>query len=169
MNAVLSPAPAPQPRRRAMRVTDLAAVLALEVRAYSHPWSRGNFIDSLAAGYLAEVLEDADGPLLGYFLALPGADELHLLNLTVAPEHQGRGLGQGLMRALHGHGRRLGLDRVFLEVRAGNRRARALYARLGYTEVGPRRAYYPATPQREDAIVMRRLLPPDDAGWADVD
>ncbi len=169
MNAVLSPTPDRPPQRRAMRAADLAAVMAVEVRAYSTPWSRGNFIDSLAAGYLAEVMLGPDEALLGYFLALPGAGELHLLNLTVAPEHQGRGLGSRLMQALHQHAQRLGLPEVFLEVRASNGRARALYARLGYAEVGLRRAYYPAAPRREDAIVMRHTLTPHEAGHRHVD
>ena len=173
MNAVLSPPPEASPdappRLRAMRVGDVSAVLAVEVRAYSYPWSRGNFIDSLAAGYLADVLVNEEGAVLGYFLALPGAGELHLLNVTVAPEHQCCGLGRRLMQALHGHGQRLGLHTVFLEVRASNLRARALYARLGYAEVGLRRAYYPATPRREDAIIMRRCPPLADADRLDMD
>jgi [ribosomal protein S18]-alanine N-acetyltransferase len=142
-----------------MQLQDLAAVLAVEVRAYSYPWTRGNFIDSLAAGYLAEVLLDDEGAVLGYYLALPGAGEMHLLNLTVEPEQQSRGFGQQLMQALHDHALRLGLDTLFLEVRASNLRARALYERLGYAEVGLRRAYYPAVPRREDAIVMRCTRP----------
>jgi ribosomal-protein-alanine N-acetyltransferase len=173
MNAVLSPprqgSPDALPRRRAMTLADVGAVLALEVRAYSYPWSRGNFIDSLAAGYLADVLVDEEDAVLGYFLALPGVGELHLLNVTVAPEHQCRGLGRCLMQALHGHAQRLGLGAVFLEVRASNLRARALYARLGYAEVGLRRGYYPATPRREDAIVMRRCTTLPRADQPDAD
>lgn len=169
MNAVLRPSPEAAPRRRAMRAADLVAVLAVEVRAYSYPWSRGNFIDSLAAGYLAEVLVDDEDAVLGYSLALPGAGEMHLLNLTVAPEHQGRGLGRTLMEALHQHALRLQLDTVFLEVRASNQRARTLYTRLGYADVGLRRAYYPAVPRREDAIVMRCMLTPTGAEPPHVD
>jgi ribosomal-protein-alanine N-acetyltransferase len=164
------PRPEAPPLRRSMRLSDLNAVLAIEVRAYSYPWSRGNFIDSLAAGYLAEVLEDAQGQLLAYFLAVPGVDELHLLNLSVAPEHQGQGLGRLLMEALHRHAQARGLASLFLEVRASNQRAQALYSRLGYAQVGLRRAYYPAAPRREDAIVMRRLLPAaGQTGGTDVD
>ncbi len=158
MNAVLSPPPAAPLRQRRMQLSDLDAVLAIEVRAYSYPWSRGNFVDSLGAGYLAELLEDEQGQVLAYYLALPGVDELHLLNLSVMPEYQGQGLGQRLMRALHRQARALGLPSLFLEVRASNLKAQALYCRLGYAQVGLRRAYYPAVPRREDAIVMRRAL-----------
>jgi ribosomal-protein-alanine N-acetyltransferase len=138
-----------------MELHDLATVTEIEARAYPFPWTRGNFIDSLAAGYIAEVL--VDGPaLLGYFVAMPAVDDLHLLNVTVAPEHQGRGHGQGLLHAVQAHARRLALPRVLLEVRRSNGRAQALYARLGFAEIGQRRNYYPAAQGREDAIVMAR-------------
>lgn len=143
-----------------MRSTDLDAVLAVERRAYGHPWTRGNFIDSLAAGYLAELLERPDGGLVGYYLALPGVDEMHLLNLTVAPLHQGRGHARTLLDALEQRCREWRIGRIWLEVRAGNQRARHVYARRGFAEAGTRRGYYPAgLGRREDAIVMTFDLP----------
>jgi ribosomal-protein-alanine N-acetyltransferase len=150
----------PQQRtwRRAMTVADLDAVTAIEVLAYAFPWTRGNFTDSLAAGYLAEVLEAADGGLMAYFLALPGVDELHLLNLTVAPAHQRQGHGRALLEALADLGRQRGMATLWLEVRLSNARARALYGRSGFEEVGVRPRYYPAAGGREDAVVMRRAL-----------
>ena len=145
---------APRLLRRPMTVRDLDAVAAVEASAYSYPWSRGNFTDSLAAGYLAEVLWGADEGLVGYFVAMPGVDELHLLNITIAPAWQGQGLGRQLLDALQVHARAQGLASLWLEVRKGNERARALYRRLGYAEVGLRRGYYPAAGPREDAVVM---------------
>jgi ribosomal-protein-alanine N-acetyltransferase len=156
MNAVLQP----RPQRRMMTVRDLDEVVRIEALAYGFPWSRGNFIDSLAAGYLAEVLACPRDGLLGYFVAMPGVDELHLLNITIAPAAQGRGHGQSLLDALQAQGRRLGLGMLWLEVRHSNRRARALYLRRGFAEVGLRRAYYPAAGGREDAVVMRLDLGP---------
>lgn len=138
-----------------MTVRDLDEVGRIEALAYGFPWSRGNFIDSLAAGYLAEVLACPRDGLLGYFVAMPGVDELHLLNITVAPAAQGRGHGQILLDAVQAQGRRLGLGTLWLEVRDGNHRARALYLRRGFAEVGLRRGYYPAAGGREDAVVMR--------------
>jgi ribosomal-protein-alanine N-acetyltransferase len=142
-------------RLRVMTPADLTRVLAVEVGAYGFPWSRGNFIDSLSAGYLAEVLFGHDGGLLGYYVAMPGVDEMHLLNITVASDHQGRGHGRAMLDALEERCRERRLPMLWLEVRAGNHRARAIYRRRGYAEVGLRRGYYPA-PQglREDAIVM---------------
>lgn len=159
MSAVLQP-PAPQRQRRAMGADDLPAVLALEVRAYSHPWSLGNFRDSLAAGYLAEVLACPQTGIAGYFVALPGVDELHLLNLTVHPELQGQGLGSELLQAVMALGRARGLPALWLEVRQSNQRAQALYLRHGFSVVGQRRGYYPGVGQREDAVLMSRPLWP---------
>jgi ribosomal-protein-alanine N-acetyltransferase len=135
-----------------MTVGDMAAVVAIEVRAYSFPWSQGNFIDSLAVGYRAELLEVAEGgaapALVGYFVAMPGVDELHLLNLTVAPDWQGQGFGHRLLDAVIAHGHATGLAMLWLEVRQSNHRARLLYRRRGFSEVGLRRAYYPAAGRR---------------------
>lgn len=153
MNALITPQPWPL-QRRAMRAVDLAAVLNVEARAYSHPWSRGNFIDSLAAGYIAEMLDSHDAGVVGYFVAMPGVDELHLLNLTVAPDWQGRGHGSALLDAVRAHAAERRLTTLWLEVRESNHRARALYRRRGFAEVGLRRGYYPAASGREDAVVM---------------
>ena len=68
-----------------MGVQLLDAVMAIEVRAYPFPWSRGNFVDSIAAGYLTRCLVSPEGELLGYLVAMAGFREWHLLNVTVSP------------------------------------------------------------------------------------
>ncbi len=147
---------------RPMTLDDLEAVMAIEVQAYPWPWSRGNFADTLAAGHWAQVMVDPDQGILGYIVAMRGAGELHLLNVTVIPAHQGRGLGRALLERLEDEARIRGVAEIWLEVRASNLRARALYARLGYREVGLRRQYYPGPPgRREDAILMSRPLTAD--------
>jgi len=154
--------PAPDPQHRPMAVIDLDAVLAVEVAAYSHPWTRGNFVDALAAGYRSELrLRPDDGALLGYCIALPGVQEMHLLNLSVAPAHQRAGHGWALLQRLCDDARRRGDESLWLEVRESNAAARTLYRRAGFTEVGVRRGYYPAARlAREDAVVMRLALHP---------
>lgn len=150
-----------------MDVRDLDAVSRIEAAAYGFPWTRGNFVDSLAAGYLAEVLEDETRQLLGYFIAMAGVDEMHLLNITVAPAWQGQGLGRLMLQALADHARGRGMASLWLEVRESNQRARALYEQLGYAEVGLRRGYYPAAGRREDAVVMSLVL--QDGGTHELD
>lgn len=156
-----SPVSLPSRTLGSMTVATLDEVMAVETRAYSFPWSRGNFIDSLAAGYAAQVVWADDlqpAVLLGYFVAMTGVDEMHLLNVTVAPDWQGRGLGHQLLDAVQALAQAQGLASLWLEVRESNHRARALYQRRGFADVGVRRGYYPAAGRREDAIVMRLPL-----------
>lgn len=142
-----------------MRIQHLDAVMQIETRCYSFPWTHGNFVDSLAAGYLARLLATRPGEPIGYFVAMAGVGEMHLLNLTVAPEHQGCGHAWTLLDALEADCRVRCLQQLWLEVRASNQRALSLYRRRGFAEVGLRRHYYPATQgQREDAVVMRATL-----------
>jgi len=135
----------------------LDEVLAIEQVAYAHPWTRGNFADSLRAGYLAQLLCAGDH-LLGYFVAMKGVDEVHLLNITVAPAYQGQGWGRTMLDALVLWSRGQGAEWLWLEVRAGNARARHVYEAYGFGRVGERKRYYPAEGGREDAIVMSYKL-----------
>ncbi len=136
----------------------LDAVVAIESRAYEHPWTRGNFADSLRSGYQAQVLL-ADGKLLGYFVAMKGVDEVHLLNITVVPEHQSQGWGRLMLDALALWSRGQGAQWLWLEVRESNERAQRIYERNGFRRVGERKGYYPAADgKREDAVVMSLKL-----------
>ena len=144
------------PEREPMAVADLDTVLAIENAVYEFPWTRGNFIDSLAAGYAAQVLRAADGTLCAYNVSMPGVQETHLLNLTVAPAWQHRGLARGLLDALVADCRAGDAAYLWLEVRESNQRARDIYHRYGFEQAGWRRSYYPAAlGRREDACVMR--------------
>ena len=136
----------------------LDAVLRVEAQAYSHPWSRHNFIDTLASGYQAQLLMAGD-TLLGYFIAMQGVDEVHLLNITVAPDYQRQGWARVMLDALALWARGQQAEWVWLEVRVGNPRAQDIYLAHGYQRVGLRKGYYPAAQgQREDAIVMSLKL-----------
>jgi len=146
------------PRRVPMTPARLDTVVAIEQAVYAFPWSRGNFVDSLAAGYLAEVLVDAAGEVIGYYVAMAGVDEMHLLNVTVRPALQSRGHGRAMLDALVDESRARGARSLWLEVRESNQHARELYRRYGFAEVGTRRGYYPAPLGREDAVVMSLTL-----------
>lgn len=155
MSAVLQ---MPEPQLRPLSADSLPAVLAVEQRAYSHPWTEGNFRDALRVGYEAQALW-ADDALLGYYIAMRGVDEVHLLNITVSPQHQGQGLGRLLLEALAAWTRAQGIGWLWLEVRASNTRALRLYETRGFRRVGLRRGYYPLDHlRREDAVVMSLRL-----------
>lgn len=160
------PAPAPhssashavEVHLEALSLARLEAVLEVEQRAYTHPWTRGNFTDALASGYQAQVLM-AGERLLGYFVAMMGVDEVHLLNLTVTPEFQRQGWARVLLDALALWSRGRGAQWLWLEVRVSNVRAQQIYEAHGYRRVGERKRYYPAADgQREDAVVMSLAL-----------
>jgi ribosomal-protein-alanine N-acetyltransferase len=138
---------------RPMCEADLEQVMAIELRAYPFPWTRGIFRDCLAAGYPAWLLLERGLPI-GYGVLSVALDEAHILNVCVAPERQGRGLGRYLLRALLRGARERRAERVFLEVRPSNPHAIALYHSEGFNEIGRRPRYYPAHGGREDAIVM---------------
>ena len=155
MNAVLQPVEA---RFEPLDARRLDAVLAVEQSAYAHPWSRSNFTDALASGYQAQLLV-AGQTLLGYFIAMKGVDEVHLLNITVAPDHQRQGWAMVMLGALAIWARGQNAEWLWLEVRTGNLRALQIYEAHGFRRVGLRKAYYPAGHgQREDAIVMSLKL-----------
>jgi ribosomal-protein-alanine N-acetyltransferase len=138
---------------RPMRPADLDQVVAVERAIYAHPWTLGNFRDSLHAGYSCWVLEDR-GELIGYGVLMIGVGEAHLLNLSVALAWQRRGLGRALLQHFIELAGRFGATRMLLEVRPSNVAARALYAQAGFLELSVRRGYYPAEAGREDAILM---------------
>jgi ribosomal-protein-alanine N-acetyltransferase len=141
-----------------MREQDLEEVMAIESAIYSHPWTRGNFADSLRAGYECRVLRLGGGvlggELLGYFVLMVAAGEAHLLNLSIAAAYQRAGYGSSLLGEAMALARKLGANSLFLEVRPSNRAAQALYTRFGFRKVAVRRGYYPAHAGREDALVL---------------
>ena len=145
-------------RFEAMTPEALESVLALEKQAYAHPWVLANFTDALASGYQAQLLLAGD-TLLGYFVAMKGVDEVHLLNITVAPDYQRQGWAHVMLDALALWARGQGAEWLWLEVRLGNLRAMHVYERQGFQRVGQRKNYYPSGQgQREHALVMSLRL-----------
>jgi ribosomal-protein-alanine N-acetyltransferase len=140
-----------------MTAADLDAVAAAEGRIHPFPWTRGNFVDSLAAGHGAWLALE-DGQMIGYAIMMQVLDEAHLLNISVLPELQRSGRGSALLSHLFELARMRAAKRMLLEVRPGNVSGKALYKRHGFVEIGRRRDYYPVHEGREDAIVMARDL-----------
>jgi ribosomal-protein-alanine N-acetyltransferase len=144
---------------RPLREDDLAYVAALEHQIHAAAWTLGNFRDALGAGYSMRVGE-REGRIVAYGVLMAAPGEAQLLNLTVVPDARREGIGRALLRDFVDDARRFGAEQVFLEVRASNRAAIALYEAEGFAPVGRRIAYYPADANgvREDALVMRRTL-----------
>lgn len=139
-----------------MQVGDLPEVVAIENDVYPHPWTRGNFLDSLYSGYEAWTLREPSGALAGYFLVMLAMDEAHLLNISVRRDLHGKGVGRMQLDKVVDVAKEKGMTSILLEVRPSNERALAVYNRYGFERIGVRKAYYPASNNtREDAIVMR--------------
>ena len=154
-----------------MQPSDMRAVMALEAISHSHPWTQGNFLDSLTAGHWAycirpEVAVKAElapnlPTLWGYCILYPAVDELHLLNITIDPVLRRNGIGSRVMQAIEGIAIQQKMSRIILEVRPSNIPAVKLYEHMGYAISGVRRDYYPAdevTGKREDAGVMAKSI-----------
>jgi ribosomal-protein-alanine N-acetyltransferase len=155
-----------------MQPADLDTVLAIEGVSHPHPWTKGNFSDSLAAGHWAYCIRpQADEVIKGsyldpevlwaYCILFPAVDELHLLNITVSPKLRKLGLGKRIMAAIEGVSAQQKIPRIILEVRPSNIAALSLYQSLGYEQIGLRKGYYPQSPEtgaREDAIVMAKSI-----------
>ena len=137
---------------------DLDAVCRIEALSFPTPWPKSLFIEELENPlshlYTARIGER--GEVVGYIIFWTIVDEAHILNVAVHPDYRGRGIGRGLVSFVVDRCRRLGLRRVFLEVRRSNIVARRLYRDLGFEVIGVRKGYYSDT--KEDAIVMALRL-----------
>ncbi len=153
MNAVLEPRVDILP----MNTHDLDAMLKIEYHLYDFPWSRGNFADSLKAGYSCWVCR-IDDELVAYLVLMLAVDEAHVLNLSVAEKRQRLGFGARLLHQAMRVGRQGGAVKLLLEVRKSNEKALALYRHFGFQQIGVRRGYYPAAKGREDALVLSHSL-----------
>jgi len=137
-----------------MSPRDLDAVIAIEDVVYPFPWTRGNFADSMKAGYNCWICRSGVD-LVGYSVTMLAVDEAHLLNISVAAERQGHGFGARLLlHAMH-DAEASGAKSLLLEVRPSNEKALILYKHFGFVQIGLRKGYYPAANGREDALVFR--------------
>ena len=142
---------------RLMTEHDLCAVLEIEKRSYTFPWSEGIFHDCLRFGYSSWVTE-VEGKLAAYAIMSIAVQECHILNICVDPGLQGQGIGRRFLQELLVIAKARKADTVFLEVRPSNVPALSLYFSEGFNEIGTRRDYYPATVGREDAVILAKSI-----------
>ncbi len=142
---------------RTMNYSDLKQVVAVEKKAYPHPWTLGIFRDCLRVGHNAWVVT-LDKTVIGYAIIMLSPGEAHILNICVDPDFQAKGLGRYLLRYLIKRSNQTDIDMVLLEVRRSNQKAQLLYLSEGFHELGVRKAYYPAHDAREDAIILAKYM-----------
>lgn len=132
---------------------DLERAFAIEQRAHAYPWSEKTLVSNQGERYLNYRL-DAEGKMAAFAITQVVLDEATLFNLAVDPDFQRRGLGGALLQHLISELEAREVQTLWLEVRASNRPAIALYASLDFNEVSVRRNYYPSADGKEDAIIM---------------
>jgi ribosomal-protein-alanine N-acetyltransferase len=139
-----------------MKKEDVDQVLAIEQASFSMPWSRNLFLSEFRSPLVSTLLVAlAEGPtrtVAGYIVFWLVADEMHILNLAVAPAYRRHGMARQLVLAAIKRAYFKGARRVFLEVRASNAAAQKLYSALGFTGTSVRKEYYDSPV--EDAVIM---------------
>jgi [ribosomal protein S18]-alanine N-acetyltransferase len=145
-----------------MRREDLDQVLAIEQVSFNQPWSLSLFEQelrkpALSTSFVACTGERGSRSVLGYLVFWVVAQEMHILNLAVAPAGRRKGIAKLLILSGLRYALAKGARMAFLEVRASNRPARNLYHGLGFVNSALRKSYYDSPP--EDALVM--TLPED--------
>lgn len=148
---------------RDMTSQDLSQVVLIERNAHISPWARLSFEESLTKNYLCRVIENQN-EVVAYSVLSSVADELHILNVVVAPQCQGAGLGHMLMDDVLLLAERNGLKKIFLEVRASNTTAQSLYRKWQFEQISIRKRYYRIPDaqnanDKEDAFIFLRQLP----------
>lgn len=178
MSALKTLAFARQPAAtRALTHEDIPQVLAIEAASFPVPWSKETFAEEITCpgrvwrvcvpqvGSSGEPLPKVPGRalvpseaatpaqrVLGFGGMMIVGDEAHLMDIAVAPEYRGQGIGRRLLWDLAADAHAMGAERITLEVRPSNTEALGLYMSCGFDIVGRRHGYYPET--SEDALIM---------------
>jgi [ribosomal protein S18]-alanine N-acetyltransferase len=148
---------------RVTSAEDLGGLLAVEQASFLNPWTREMYLAELQNPAVSHLLvaKDPTGQVTGFCGFWCVADELHINNLAVLPEHRRQGIASAILSRVFAEGRRAGAARATLEVRRSNDIARRLYERFGFTVAGVRRGYY--RQPDEDALILWRDGLPDDS------
>jgi ribosomal-protein-alanine N-acetyltransferase len=144
-------------RIRPMSLDDLAEIEEIEKAVYTHPWTIGNFSDSLASGYDCLVCQLQE-KVIGYAVQMLAVGESQILNITLGSEFQRLGYGRALLERLVAHARDHDATVMLLEVRESNKPAIGFYEAMGFTRNGRRPNYYQIAQGREDAVLMERAV-----------
>lgn len=144
---------------RPMCPADVPELVRLASQIMPFPWDAATFESCFAAGYKGWVLA-LQGALIGFWVGLVEAKTGQLLNIGVARSFWRQGWGRYLLEHFLSVMQQKAAEEVWLEVRASNTAAIAVYQQVGFVPIATRKAYYPAVSGREEAIVMQL------SGWA---
>ena len=139
---------------RPMEERDVSAVAALEKACFSDPWSEGSVRSELDNPLSLWLVAEKGGEIAGYIGSQSVLDAADMMNVAVAPGSRRGGIAEALIGSLIAQLDANGVRSLSLEVRVSNDAARALYEKLGFSEVGRRKNYY--TKPKEDALILRK-------------
>ena len=146
---------------RRMKDEDLSEVRAIEMVAFSNPWSESTFrgeIQNTSLSFPLVVVRKPGDRIVGYVIFWHIREDVQVNNIAVHPDFRGQGIGEALMRHIIDKVRRNGATFITLEVRVSNSPAITLYKKLGFEALGVRKNYY--TNPDEDACLMGLVLEP---------
>ena len=144
---------------RRMTLEDIEQVMKVENEVYEFPWNEQIFSDCIRVGYYCWMALKQE-TVVGHAVISIVADESHMLNLSIARNHQGKGYGRQFIEFLVNEARAQQAQTMLLEVRPSNTVAINCYNGAGFNEVGCRKGYYPAQDGREDALLLARHISP---------
>ncbi|MBD1383158.1 ribosomal protein S18-alanine N-acetyltransferase [Metabacillus arenae] len=138
---------------RLMTMADIDKVYEIEKHSFSTPWTRESFYNEISYNNFATYLViEYNNEIAGYCGLWVIFDDAQITNIAISPEFRGRGLGETLLGAAIEGAKKLGANRLSLEVRMSNTIAQALYKKHGFQSGGIRKNYY--TDNQEDALLM---------------
>lgn len=129
----------------------------LQLACHAYPWSRKVFVDCLTPPYFA-YQANLDNNLVGFFVGLQVLDEITLMDIGVAAEARGKGVGQQLLEHFIQISRERKAASIWLEVRVSNSSAIHIYQKAGFEQIEIRKNYYPTATGKEDACIMKLEL-----------
>ena len=142
---------------RRMEIDDIDTVMGVETKVYTYPWTETIFKDCIRVGYDCWLALE-NNSVVAHAVISVAAGESHILNISVAANHQGRGIGKQFIEFLVNIAREKQATIIMLEVRPSNVAAINCYNAAGFNEIGCRKDYYPASNGREDALLFARQI-----------
>jgi len=142
---------------RRMTLADIRWVMKVECEVYQFPWTDKIFNDCIRVGYYCWLALQQQN-IVGHAVISVTAGESHMLNLSIAREHQRKGYGSQFIEFLIDEARERNAQTMLLEVRPSNTAAISCYNSAGFNEIGCRKDYYPASEGREDALLLARHI-----------
>lgn len=142
---------------RRMTLADIRWVMKVECELYQFPWTDKIFNDCIRVGYYCWLALQQQN-IVGHAVISVTAGESHMLNLSIAREHQRKGYGRQFIEFLIDEARERNAQTMLLEVRPSNTAAISCYNSAGFNEIGCRKDYYPASEGREDALLLARHI-----------